>query len=261
MNGGTFQIQRRLANGYRGAVLTRSPSPWTAPRHRSGRHCRGAERQGPRVGVGDPSSFDRRHQFSGNALHRASVGAKPSLAQGWRHACRAVRRMVGQLNVTLQSGTPLTARVLGANSRPASAASTDCSAPTTTARRFRLSNPTIDEFFNVAAFSAPAQGMFGSSLRNTIVFVFSRRPPAGRDVPTRCSSRRQSRDDAAGQRGQPAQRRPVGRGGHQRQLADVRPGDVGAPDAHHHRVGTIQGTTCGFRDPSRLPPSWPLPSF
>ena len=58
-----------------------------------------------------------------------------------------------QLNVTLQSGTPLTARVLGATSDVLRGTNGSLRADYTGAP-IRSSNPTIDEFFNVAAFCA-----------------------------------------------------------------------------------------------------------
>ena len=69
--------------------------------------------------------------------------------------------------MTLQSGTPLTARVLGAASDllrgvNGSLRGNNTGVPIT------LSDPTVDEFFNVAAFSVPAPGQFGDSSRNVI---------------------------------------------------------------------------------------------
>src|SRR5262249_16078559 len=46
--------------------------------------------------------------------------------------------------------------------------------------------------------------------------------------------RQQPRDVATGQRAQPAQHGAVGNRRHERQLADVRTGAVGAADANHH---------------------------
>jgi hypothetical protein len=69
--------------------------------------------------------------------------------------------------LTLQSGTPLTARVLGA--------ATDLLRGVNGSLRANynggpvaLTDPTVDEFFNVTAFSIPAPGQFGDSQRNMI---------------------------------------------------------------------------------------------
>ena len=72
-----------------------------------------------------------------------------------------------QFMLTLQSGTPLTARVLGA--------ANDLLRGVNGSRRanydgapIALPDPTVDEFFNVAAFSPPEPGQFGDSARNII---------------------------------------------------------------------------------------------
>ena len=209
---------------------------------RRGRRGRRAERQGPRGGVGDS-----RASIAGISLRRTPTvelpfGAEPSLAQ--RMAARWPALFGDwsvQLNVTLQSGTPFTARVLGASDRRRSAAPADRCAPTTSARRFRL-----EQSDDRSSSSTPAPsrcrraGMFGNSPRN--IDHRSGRPPAERAVQTRRAPRRQSRDRRSGQRDQPAQHRAVGGDRHQRQLADLRPGDVGSPDAHHHRCRRDSGS-------------------
>jgi hypothetical protein len=70
--------------------------------------------------------------------------------------------------MTLQSGTPFTARVLGAASDVSRGTNGSLRADTTGAP-IQLSNPTVDEFFNAAAFTVPAAGLFGDSARNTII--------------------------------------------------------------------------------------------
>ena len=127
------------------------------------------------------SNFDRRHQISG--MPTSSCRGDRTVA-GSRTAARLPAlfgEWSAQLNVTLQSGTPLTARVLGASSDLLRGVNGSLRADYNGAP-IQLSNPTIDEFFNVAAFSAPAQGMFGNSLAQHD--RRSRRPPAERD----CSS-------------------------------------------------------------------------
>jgi hypothetical protein len=73
-----------------------------------------------------------------------------------------------QLTFTLQSGTPLTARVLGAASDLFRGVNGSLRANYDGAP-IQLSNPTVDEFFNVTAFSAPQPGLLGDSARNLIV--------------------------------------------------------------------------------------------
>jgi hypothetical protein len=168
MNGGTFQVQRRLATGYRGGVS------YTIAKSMDSASSLGAG--GTVVAQNDKdlesewgiSSFDRRHQISGNAHIELPWGPNRRWLKDGGTRAGLFGEWSVQLNVTLQSGTPLTARVLGASTDLLRGVNGSLRADDTGAP-IQVSNPTIDEFFNVAAFSAPAQGMFGSSLRNSIV--------------------------------------------------------------------------------------------
>jgi hypothetical protein len=71
------------------------------------------------------------------------------------------------LTATLASGTPMTARVLGSFGDVAGGVNGTLRADYTGAP-ITLSNPTVGEFFNTAAFAAPAPGTFGDAGRNTI---------------------------------------------------------------------------------------------
>src|SRR5262249_50357815 len=73
-----------------------------------------------------------------------------------------------QFTLTLQSGTPLTARVAGAASDLVRGVNGSLRA-NYNGLPIAVSDPTLDEFFNVAAFSMPAPGTFGTSARNMIV--------------------------------------------------------------------------------------------
>jgi hypothetical protein len=114
------------------------------------------------------SSFDRRHQLSANLNVELPFGANrrwlaqpgiwQSLLGDWRFTT----------NYAWMSGTPLTPRV--------AAAVTDVARGTNGTLRANynggpvgLSNPTIDRFFNTSAFSAPADGTFGTAARNMII--------------------------------------------------------------------------------------------
>lgn len=114
------------------------------------------------------SSFDRRHQFTANLNVESPFGKGRrfftnggfwgAILGGWRFSS----------NFTMQSGTPLTVRVSGAASTVAGGtngtlrANYDGSA-------IQLANPTIDRFFNTAAFSIPAPGTYGNSARNLVI--------------------------------------------------------------------------------------------
>jgi hypothetical protein len=119
------------------------------------------------------SSFDRRHQFSANLNVDLPFGTGRrfftnggfwgSVLGGWRFTT----------SFTAQAGTPLTVRVTGAASNVASGtngtlrANYDGSA-------IQISNPTIDHYFNTAAFSIPAAGTYGNSPRNLVIGPGSR---------------------------------------------------------------------------------------
>jgi trimeric autotransporter adhesin len=114
------------------------------------------------------SSFDRRHQVSGDLTIELPFGPNrhwlknggwlASLAGGW----------TTQMTLTLQSGTPFTARVIG-EAIDVSRGSNGSLRADYNGEPIQLSDPTIDEFFNAAAFTVPAPGLFGDSARNTII--------------------------------------------------------------------------------------------
>ena len=114
------------------------------------------------------SSFDRRHQVSGDLSVELPFGPDrrwlkngglfADIAGGW----------TATFALTLQTGTPLTARVLGAASDVSRGTNGSLRADTTGAP-IQLSDPTVTEFFNAAAFTLPAPGQFGDSGRNTII--------------------------------------------------------------------------------------------
>jgi hypothetical protein len=167
MNAGTFQVRRRLAGGYSGSFS------YTVARAMDNASSLGAG--GPVVAQNDRdldaewglSSFDRRHQIAGSVYVELPWGPN----RRWLHDGGRLASIVGewsaQLTLTLQSGTPLTARVLGAASDLVRGVNGSLRGNYDGAP-ISLSDPTVDEFFNVAAFSVPAPGQFGDSARNLI---------------------------------------------------------------------------------------------
>jgi hypothetical protein len=168
MNAGNFQIRRRLADGYSGALsYTVAAAMDDASRLGAG---------GPVVAQNDhdlaaewaPSNFDRRQQVSANLYVELPWGPNRRWLNNGGSLAGVFGEWSAQLTLTLQSGTPLTARLLGAAS--------DLVRGVNGSRRanydggpVQLTDPTVDEFFNVAAFSTPAPGEFGTSARNMIV--------------------------------------------------------------------------------------------
>jgi hypothetical protein len=129
------------------------------------------------------SSFDRRHQVSANLNVELPWGpGRRWLTEGgiWGRLLENWRFTTA---FTWQSGTPLTARIVGAAASVAQGVSGTLRA-NYTGDDITLSNPTIDRYFNTAAFTIPDAGTFGNSSRNMIVGPGSRQLDAqfSRDV-------------------------------------------------------------------------------
>jgi hypothetical protein len=112
------------------------------------------------------SSFDLRHQFLGVFMYQLPFGDRQRFAtKGWEKSVFGAWRING--NFTAHSGTPYTVRVFskdqacqnvpGVNSERADQSGTA-----------GLSNPTVLEWFNTAAFSVPT-GCFGDAPRNSVI--------------------------------------------------------------------------------------------
>jgi hypothetical protein len=168
MNAGTFQIRRRLAHGYSGAFS------YTIAKAEDNASSLGAG--GPVVAQNDqdlaaewgPSNFDRRQQFSGNLYVELPWGPNRRWLKDGGKLATMFGEWSAQLTLTLQTGTPLTARVLAAASDLLRGVNGSLRADYS-GGPIQLTDPTVDEFFNVTAFSIPAPGEFGTSSRNVIV--------------------------------------------------------------------------------------------
>jgi Carboxypeptidase regulatory-like domain/TonB dependent receptor-like, beta-barrel len=114
------------------------------------------------------SSFDQRHRFVADYLYELPFGKD----RKWLSANGKAQQIFGGFslsgNVTLGSGLPFSPRFFGR--------STDLGRGVTGAARpdevagqpIQLDHPTIQQWFNTAAFAAPA-GVFGTAGRNTII--------------------------------------------------------------------------------------------
>jgi hypothetical protein len=168
MNAATMQMRRRLAHGYSGGIS------YTIGRAMDNASSLGAG--GAVVAQNDkdlaaewaPSTFDRRHQVSGNLYIELPWGPNRRWLKDGGRLAGLFGEWSAQFTLTLQSGTPLTARVLGAASDLLRGVNGSLRADYT-GGPVSLSDPTLDEFFNIAAFSVPASGTFGDSSRNMIV--------------------------------------------------------------------------------------------
>ncbi len=168
MHAGSVLLRRRLAGGIAG------DASYTIARSMDNASSLGAGAQVVAQNDQDLasewalSSFDRRHQFAADLAVELPFGPNRRWLKNGGLIAGLAGEWTAQLSLTLQSGTPFTARVIGA--------ATDVSRGTNGSLRadyngspIQLSNPTVDEFFNVNAFSVPASGQFGDSSRNLIV--------------------------------------------------------------------------------------------
>jgi hypothetical protein len=115
-----------------------------------------------------PSSFDVRHRFTSDFSIELPFGSN----RRWLTRDGLANEVFGgwMLNGTLSfsSGTPYTALVSGAVTDAAGGVSGALRADYN-GQPIALSNPTIAQFFNTAAFTPPADGTYGTAGRNTIV--------------------------------------------------------------------------------------------
>ena len=111
------------------------------------------------------SSFDRRHSFDINWVLTSQVGTAGSrfAADSWTARLLKDWQLSGSL--TAQTGTPLTARVLG---NSAIALAQTGGVGSSRAEATGLNPSSARDFFNLAAFTVPAPGEFGNAGRNTI---------------------------------------------------------------------------------------------
>lgn len=113
------------------------------------------------------SSFDQRHRFTANVNIELPFGRNRRWLQtglgdlllgGWQWTT----------NFTLASGTPYTARITGAAANVAQGLNGTLRA-NYDGTPIQLDGPTLQRFFNTAAFSIPPTGTYGNSARNLIV--------------------------------------------------------------------------------------------
>jgi hypothetical protein len=129
------------------------------------------------------SSFDRRHQFESALSIELPFGAD----RRWLHDGGPWGALLGGWSISAsfaaQSGTPFTARVLGAASDVARGTNGTLRADYL-GGPVSLASPTLLRFFDTSAFAVPAAGSFGSAGRNTIIGPGTHQLDAsvGRDV-------------------------------------------------------------------------------
>ncbi|HSR09321.1 MAG TPA: TonB-dependent receptor [Bryobacteraceae bacterium] len=109
------------------------------------------------------SSFDRRHVFTATSVIQSPVGSNGVLANS--HVFEtALKDWTLSPSATFETGTPLTARVLGNQSDIAGTGTIGSGRADATGLPIESSAG----FFNLAAFTTPFSGEFGNAGRNTI---------------------------------------------------------------------------------------------
>jgi hypothetical protein len=111
------------------------------------------------------SSFDRRHSFDMNWVLTSQVGTTSSRFAPDKWTTRLLKDWQLSGSLIAQTGTPLTARVLG-NSAIGLAQTGGVGSSRAEATGLRVSS--AGDFFNRAAFTVPPPGQFGNAGRDTI---------------------------------------------------------------------------------------------
>lgn len=113
------------------------------------------------------SSFDQRHRFVADYLYELPFGKDKK----WLTSASAPQKILTGIslsgNVTLASGFPFSPRFFG-RSTDLTRGITGSARPDVTGQPIQLDSPTIQQWFNTAAFAAPA-GVFGTAGRNIII--------------------------------------------------------------------------------------------
>lgn len=112
------------------------------------------------------SSFDQRHRFTGNWIYELPFGPMRRFVRGGTIA-HVLDNWQWSGDFTIASGLPFTARILGNFADVARGTNGTLRADYTGAP-ISIGNPTVQTWFNTAAFVLPAEGSFGNAGRNTI---------------------------------------------------------------------------------------------
>jgi len=170
MNLANLQLRRRYAGGFSAGIN------YTLMNAKDNAHLGGGGGSGS-VAQNDQdinaeyalSSFDRKHSVTGEFTWELPFGAN----RRWLADPGFFSAIVGEWAMTLsfnaQSGTPFTPTVTGAASSVATNTSGALRANLNPGVPIAVGNPTLSDFFNIAAFSVPAFGEFGTSPRNVII--------------------------------------------------------------------------------------------
>jgi len=114
------------------------------------------------------SSFDMKHQFTGNYLYELPLGT----SKRWLDSGGVLAQILGNWtwsgDFTIESGTPYTAQVFNSAAEVEEGANGSLRA-NYNGQPIQLSNSTVARWFNTDAFTVPLPGTFGDAGRNTII--------------------------------------------------------------------------------------------
>jgi trimeric autotransporter adhesin len=112
------------------------------------------------------SSFNMTHQFLGNFSYQLPLGERGRYARkGWQKQAFGAWRLNGSF--TAHSGTPFTVRVFSKDPSCQNVPGVNSERADQTGGA-ALADPTLHQWFNTAAFSAPT-GCFGDAARNSVI--------------------------------------------------------------------------------------------
>ena len=115
------------------------------------------------------SSFNQTHRFTADYVYELPLGHD----RRWLYNHRALSAIFGDWqwsgDWTLASGLPFTPRVLNSVVDVNRGTSGTIRANLLPGQPVAISNPSIGEWFNIRAFSAPAPGSYGDARRNSII--------------------------------------------------------------------------------------------
>ncbi len=114
------------------------------------------------------SSFDQRHRLSADVNLELPFGPNRRWFSHGGWTTKILGGWSWNATVTVSTGNPFTAKVLGGTSDVARGVNGTLRADYT-GQRIAVDRPTLAQFFNTAAFSVPSPGAFGNSARNLIV--------------------------------------------------------------------------------------------
>jgi hypothetical protein len=164
----SLRVNRRLAQGLQGGAtytLSKSMDNASSVGGGGGVVAQNDQDLGAEWGL---SSFDQRHRFTANFTWEVPMGN----GRKWLNRTGLVNGVLGGWimngTFTAATGSPFTARVTG-NVADVARGTNGTLRADYNGQPIAIDTPTVAQYFNIAAFSVPANGAFGNSPRNLII--------------------------------------------------------------------------------------------